>query len=161
MLTFMKLWISWEQSIDERRSNGWMNKTRGVCVLSQSEMGSIVFASFYLFCLLHATSALPLCTDSSGSLSFLQIYLFSFVLLLLIFFYWIPRWVLLLLCAGAPFTAKSPLTFCSYNGTVCCDAKEDLGLGKRFRDMNVSDPACGSLLKSILCAVIVGYKIVD
>ncbi|RWR72615.1 HIPL1-like protein isoform X1 [Cinnamomum micranthum f. kanehirae] len=94
-----------------------MNKTRGVCVLSQSEMGCIVFALFYLFCLLHATSALPLCTDSR-----------------------------------APFTAKSPLTFCSYNGTVCCDAKEDLGLGKRFRDMNVSDPACGSLLKSILCA---------
>ncbi|XXG46085.1 hypothetical protein AAC387_Pa02g1011 [Persea americana] len=80
-------------------------------------MGSVVFALFYLFCLLHAASALPLCTDSR-----------------------------------APFTSKSPLAFCSYNGTVCCDAKEDLGLGTRFRDMNVSDPACGSLLKSILCA---------
>ncbi|KAL5980670.1 hipl1 protein [Asimina triloba] len=53
---------------------------------------------------------------------------------------------------GAPFTAKSALAFCPYNGTVCCDGKQDLQLQRQFEDMNVTDPACGSLLKSILCA---------
>ncbi|RWR73692.1 GSDH domain-containing protein [Cinnamomum micranthum f. kanehirae] len=52
----------------------------------------------------------------------------------------------------APFTANSSLTFCPYNGTICCNGREDLRLERRFRGMNISDPACASLLKSILCA---------
>ncbi|XP_058073848.1 HIPL1 protein-like [Magnolia sinica] len=51
----------------------------------------------------------------------------------------------------APFPAKTPLAFCPYNGTVCCDGREDLQLQRQFEDMNITDPACGSLLKSILC----------
>lgn len=96
-----------------------------------------------------------------GLYLFFNFHLFSFLLWFMFFFYWIPRWVLSLFCEGAPFTAKSPLTFCSYNETVCCDAKEDLGLGKRFKDMNVSDPVCASLLKSILCAVICAYQMIQ
>ncbi|XP_031494725.1 HIPL1 protein-like [Nymphaea colorata] len=52
----------------------------------------------------------------------------------------------------APLPPKTPLSFCSYNGSVCCDAKEDAALKKQFESMNVSDPACSSVVKSILCA---------
>ncbi|KAK9104835.1 hypothetical protein Scep_021679 [Stephania cephalantha] len=52
----------------------------------------------------------------------------------------------------APFTPKAPLAFCSYNGSACCDSDEDSQLQKQFQSMNVSDPACSSLLKSVLCA---------
>ncbi|XP_077225552.1 HIPL1 protein-like isoform X1 [Tasmannia lanceolata] len=52
----------------------------------------------------------------------------------------------------APFTLNSSLAFCPYNGTVCCDAKQDLSLQKKFGDMNISDPDCASLVKAILCA---------
>ncbi|KAG9449630.1 hypothetical protein H6P81_009595 [Aristolochia fimbriata] len=52
----------------------------------------------------------------------------------------------------APARLNSSLAFCPYNGTVCCTPKEDLALQKQFRDMNISDPACATLVKSILCA---------
>ncbi|XP_042479721.1 HIPL1 protein-like [Macadamia integrifolia] len=71
------------------------------------------------------------------------------------------QWLLLLglsyshpLCTDsiAPFTPKKPLTFCPYSGSVCCDSAKDLQLQKQFQSMNISDPACASLMKSILCA---------
>ncbi|KAL5742304.1 hypothetical protein ACOSP7_029036 [Xanthoceras sorbifolium] len=52
----------------------------------------------------------------------------------------------------APFTLKTPLNFCQYNGSSCCNSTEDLQLQNTFKAMNVSDPGCGSLLKSILCS---------
>ncbi|XAR50108.1 Quinoprotein glucose dehydrogenase (PQQ, quinone) [Bertholletia excelsa] len=52
----------------------------------------------------------------------------------------------------APFTPKTPLSFCPFNGTVCCDSTDDLSLKKQYGAMNISDPACASLIKSVLCA---------
>ncbi|KAF8010837.1 hypothetical protein BT93_J1475 [Corymbia citriodora subsp. variegata] len=53
----------------------------------------------------------------------------------------------------APFNAgNAGLAFCRYNGSVCCDSAQDLRLQKQFKAMNVSDPGCAPLLKSILCA---------
>ncbi|KAK6920797.1 Glucose/Sorbosone dehydrogenase [Dillenia turbinata] len=52
----------------------------------------------------------------------------------------------------APATLKTPLEFCSYSGKACCNSTEDSQLQKQFEAMNVSDAACASLLKSILCA---------
>ncbi|OVA15350.1 Glucose/Sorbosone dehydrogenase [Macleaya cordata] len=60
--------------------------------------------------------------------------------------------LLILSATEAPFTPKTPLVFCPYNGRACCDSNQDLGLQKVFQAMNISDPACASLLKSILCA---------
>ncbi|XP_007032421.2 PREDICTED: HIPL1 protein isoform X1 [Theobroma cacao] len=52
----------------------------------------------------------------------------------------------------APITSKTPLSFCQYNGSVCCNSTEDLQLRNQFKSMNVSDSGCASLLKSILCS---------
>lgn len=52
----------------------------------------------------------------------------------------------------APVTLKKPLAFCPYNGSVCCDSSKDLQLQQRFLAMNISDTACASAVKSILCA---------
>ncbi|XP_027330764.1 HIPL1 protein-like isoform X1 [Abrus precatorius] len=52
----------------------------------------------------------------------------------------------------APFTLNTTLRFCPYNGSTCCNSTEDALLQKRFQLMNISDTACASLLKSILCA---------
>ncbi|XP_057949199.1 HIPL1 protein-like [Malania oleifera] len=54
----------------------------------------------------------------------------------------------------APHTPTTPLAFChTYNnGSACCDSAKDGQLQKQFQAMNISDPACASLLKSILCA---------
>uniref|UniRef100_A0A1D1ZE40 HIPL1 protein n=1 Tax=Anthurium amnicola TaxID=1678845 RepID=A0A1D1ZE40_9ARAE len=52
----------------------------------------------------------------------------------------------------APTTSKVPLAFCAYNGNTCCNASDDASLQKQFSSMNISDAACGSLVKSILCA---------
>lgn len=61
---------------------------------------------------------------------------------------------------GAPFDAdKAGLSFCRYNGSVCCDSAQDLQLQKQFKAMNVSDPGCASLLKSILCAVKASFPV--
>lgn len=71
------------------------------------------------------------------------------------------HWLLLLhpsyslpLCTDfrAPKISKSPLKFCPYNGTTCCDSTKDIQLQKQFQAMNISDSTCASLLKSILCA---------
>ncbi|XP_042487810.1 HIPL1 protein-like [Macadamia integrifolia] len=52
----------------------------------------------------------------------------------------------------APLTLKTPLTFCPYKGSVCCNATQDLQLQTHFQSMNISSPTCASLMKSILCA---------
>ncbi|XP_047311148.1 HIPL1 protein-like [Impatiens glandulifera] len=52
----------------------------------------------------------------------------------------------------APFTPNVSLTFCPYNGTNCCDGADDLLLKNQFESMNISDPACASLLKSSICS---------
>ncbi|KAL8091547.1 hypothetical protein AgCh_033974 [Apium graveolens] len=51
-----------------------------------------------------------------------------------------------------PFKLKTSLEFCPYNGTGCCDLHQDLQLEKRFQQMNISNPRCASLVKSVLCA---------
>ncbi|XP_020592210.1 HIPL1 protein-like [Phalaenopsis equestris] len=51
----------------------------------------------------------------------------------------------------APKTLKTPLTFCSYTGSSCCNATDDAALQKQFSSMNISDSTCGSIVKSILC----------
>ncbi|PON54813.1 Soluble quinoprotein glucose/sorbosone dehydrogenase [Trema orientale] len=58
------------------------------------------------------------------------------------------------LCANkeSPFTSKTPLSFCQYNGSVCCNSTDDMQLRSQFEAMNVSDSSCASLLKSVLCA---------
>ncbi|KAF5792760.1 putative quinoprotein glucose dehydrogenase (PQQ, quinone) [Helianthus annuus] len=53
---------------------------------------------------------------------------------------------------SAPVTHKTPLTFCNYNGSSCCDSTDDSNIRKQFESMNVSQPACASVLKSILCS---------
>ncbi|KAL8518847.1 hypothetical protein ACS0TY_009986 [Phlomoides rotata] len=51
-----------------------------------------------------------------------------------------------------PTSQKAHLSFCPYNGKVCCTPTEDLQLRKRFMAMNISDSSCASAVKSILCA---------
>ncbi|XP_050276945.1 HIPL1 protein-like isoform X1 [Quercus robur] len=53
----------------------------------------------------------------------------------------------------APLISKTPLVFCPYNGSVCCDSAKDLQLQKQFHAMNISDSGCAALMKSILCAM--------
>lgn len=48
---------------------------------------------------------------------------------------------------------ETPLKFCSYNGSVCCNTTQDLLLQKQFEALNVIYPVCASLLKSTMCAV--------
>ncbi|CAB4280899.1 unnamed protein product [Prunus armeniaca] len=52
----------------------------------------------------------------------------------------------------APSTLSSPLKFCSYNETACCNSTEDLQIQKQFQTMNISNSGCASLVKSVLCA---------
>ncbi|CAK9134317.1 unnamed protein product [Ilex paraguariensis] len=52
----------------------------------------------------------------------------------------------------APLIPKTPLGFCPYNGRVCCNSNKDLQLQKQYEAMNISDLACASAVKSILCA---------
>ncbi|CAI9265265.1 unnamed protein product [Lactuca saligna] len=54
--------------------------------------------------------------------------------------------------SSAPLKPKTPLVFCNYNGSSCCDSVQDKNIQKQFESMNVSQPACASLLKSILCS---------
>ncbi|KAK0585470.1 hypothetical protein LWI29_028979 [Acer saccharum] len=56
------------------------------------------------------------------------------------------------LVEGAPVTPKTPLRFCRYNGSVCCNSTDDLQLQNQFQAMNVSDNSCGTLLRSIICS---------
>ncbi|KAH0458940.1 hypothetical protein IEQ34_011754 [Dendrobium chrysotoxum] len=53
--------------------------------------------------------------------------------------------------SGAPTRLNTPLAFCSYNGSSCCNATDDAELQKQFSSMNISDSACGSVVKLILC----------
>lgn len=55
--------------------------------------------------------------------------------------------------SGSPFIPKSPLAFCQYSGSVCCNSTEDVELQKQFKSLNVSGYGCASLLKSTLCSV--------
>ncbi|KAL9343524.1 hypothetical protein Peur_063955 [Populus x canadensis] len=52
----------------------------------------------------------------------------------------------------SPFIPKSPLAFCQYSGSVCCNSTEDVELQKQFKSLNVSGHGCASLLKSTLCS---------
>ncbi|XP_076943232.1 HIPL1 protein-like [Bidens hawaiensis] len=52
----------------------------------------------------------------------------------------------------APLTPKTPLVFCNYNGSSCCDSTDDSNIKKQFDSLNISQPACASVLKSILCS---------
>ncbi|GMH21958.1 hypothetical protein Nepgr_023801 [Nepenthes gracilis] len=52
----------------------------------------------------------------------------------------------------APFTLKSSLKFCPYSGSVCCNATQDGKIQKLHQTMNITDPDCSSIVKSILCA---------
>lgn len=61
---------------------------------------------------------------------------------------------------GYPITLKSPLKFCPYNETSCCNATKDVHLQKQFQSMNVSDSACASVVKSILCAVSLNFSLI-
>lgn len=58
-----------------------------------------------------------------------------------------------LIGVAAPFTLNSTLKFCPYNGSVCCNSTQDGIIQRQFQGMNISDPACASLVKSIACAV--------
>lgn len=118
-----------------------------------------LFAKFLL--LPDLSFSLPLCTDSSEFISyyFLIWILFSYtlsILQLMLLSRWIFIWFLFfpeLIGTGAPFTLNTTLSFCPYNGKTCCNSTEDLQVQKQFQVMNISDPGCASLLKSILCAV--------
>ncbi|KAI4343817.1 hypothetical protein L6164_011124 [Bauhinia variegata] len=59
-----------------------------------------------------------------------------------------------------PSKLDTPLKFCSRDGRARCDITEDLQLQKEFQALNVTDPACASLLKSILCAADSGLRTV-
>ncbi|KAJ0982792.1 hypothetical protein J5N97_011047 [Dioscorea zingiberensis] len=52
----------------------------------------------------------------------------------------------------APLNLKSPLTFCSYSGSSCCNSSDDTSIQNQFKSMNINDSACASILKSILCS---------
>ncbi|KAM7279445.1 hypothetical protein ACFE04_006579 [Oxalis oulophora] len=52
----------------------------------------------------------------------------------------------------APFTLNGTLDFCDYNGKTCCNSTDDNQLMKQFQAFSISDSACSSLVKSLLCA---------
>ncbi|OIV97086.1 hypothetical protein TanjilG_14000 [Lupinus angustifolius] len=58
----------------------------------------------------------------------------------------------LCLDSRAPFTLNSTLKFCPYNGSTCCNLTQDAQIKKQYQGMNISDPSCASVMKSILCA---------
>ncbi|XP_051136674.1 HIPL1 protein-like [Andrographis paniculata] len=79
----------------------------------------------------------------------------GFILLLMLLLQFVDRFCALPLCSDsrAPFTPRSRLQFCPYNGGIrCCNYAADSRLKKQFEAMNISNSDCGSLLKSILCA---------
>ncbi|KAJ1691890.1 hypothetical protein LUZ63_016045 [Rhynchospora breviuscula] len=66
----------------------------------------------------------------------------------------LPCFYSLPLCTDsmAPITLKTPLKFCSYNGTSCCNATDDSAIADQFKSMNISDSACSAVVKSVICA---------
>ncbi|KAG0481925.1 hypothetical protein HPP92_010009 [Vanilla planifolia] len=80
--------------------------------------------------------------------SILPISFFSFLLFLLL-----SNTHCFPLCTNsmAPVGLKTPLAFCPYSGNSCCNATGDAELQQQYISMNISDSACGNLIKSILC----------
>ncbi|XP_020096404.1 HIPL1 protein-like [Ananas comosus] len=74
--------------------------------------------------------------------------------LLLIFL--LPSCYSLPLCTDSryPVALNAPLTFCGFaNGSSsCCNTTNDDAIASQFKSMNISDSACASVVKSILCA---------
>ncbi|XP_060672516.1 HIPL1 protein isoform X2 [Ziziphus jujuba] len=52
----------------------------------------------------------------------------------------------------SPFIPKTPLTFCQYEGSVCCNSTEESQFQNQLKAMNISDPGCASIMKSVLCS---------
>ncbi|CAL1367993.1 unnamed protein product [Linum trigynum] len=52
----------------------------------------------------------------------------------------------------APLTLNASLSFCSYDGSSCCNSAQDSQLAKQFQAMKISNPGCSSLLKSVVCS---------
>ncbi|KAJ6793564.1 HIPL1 protein-like [Iris pallida] len=73
--------------------------------------------------------------------------------ILFFFFLILPYSFGLQLCTDsrAPITLKTPLKFCSYSGSSCCNATDDSAIQKQFESMDISDTSCASLVQSILC----------
>ncbi|XP_042049052.1 HIPL1 protein-like [Salvia splendens] len=51
-----------------------------------------------------------------------------------------------------PSSKTGRLSFCPYDGKVCCSKAQDVQLQKQFEAMNISDSSCASAVKSIICA---------
>jgi len=123
-------------------------------------MKSVLSISFFFCCfllLLDSSISLPLCVDSS-EFSSLLLFVLAFVCVLsnVLVCGFPTRLVTFfhrLFLVGAPLTLNQTLEFCPYNGSSCCNSTEDAQIEKQFQVNNVSDPACASVLKSILCAV--------
>ncbi|WOL08865.1 HIPL1 protein-like [Canna indica] len=77
----------------------------------------------------------------------------GFVLPFLLFFL-LPHCLALQLCTNsmAPVALKTPLPFCAYNGSSCCNSTDDAAIQKKFESMDISESACAAVMKSILCA---------
>ncbi|KAJ3674574.1 hypothetical protein LUZ60_005190 [Juncus effusus] len=80
-----------------------------------------------------------------------EITMASFLLLL---FLSLPSCFSLPLCTDsmAPITLKTPLKFCNYNGSSCCNSTDDSTIQKQFNSMNINNSACSDVVKSLLCA---------
>ena len=61
--------------------------------------------------------------------------------------------------AGQPSSKTGRLSFCPYDGKVCCSKAQDVQLQKQFEAMNISDSFCASAVKSIICAVSILLKL--
>ncbi|KAG6534048.1 hypothetical protein ZIOFF_007929 [Zingiber officinale] len=72
----------------------------------------------------------------------------------------LPRLHALQLCTNsmAPVALKTPLPFCGYTGSSCCNATEDRELRRQFEALNVSDTACAGAMRSITCAICDPYS---
>ena len=105
----------------------------------------VVFVSSILVLLVLPCFSHPLCSDSSMSHLLKHVYLSQIYILS-------SPW-LAIVFTGAPFSSKTPLLFCPYNGSLCCTSAQDLSLQKQFAAMNISHTECASLVKSVLCAV--------
>ncbi|KAG6485180.1 hypothetical protein ZIOFF_053710 [Zingiber officinale] len=97
--------------------------------------------------------ALKLCTDSSSFFNLLV----PFILVKLRALFFAQRQTeLIRVCSVpvAPVTRTTPLAFCGYTGSSCCNATDDGDLRRQFESMNISDLACAAFMRSIVCAVI-------
>ncbi|KAJ0048650.1 hypothetical protein Pint_15304 [Pistacia integerrima] len=56
-------------------------------------------------------------------------------------------------CLAYDGTEKCLLKFCSYNASACCDSAKGMHLQQLFQTFNISNIACASLQKSVLCAI--------